>query len=263
MKLDYRYYDTIDSTNLEIRRLFAEGAGEGTIAYAGTQTAGRGRTGHSWKSPENVSVATSLLLTPPRDLSMSRIPRLTVLAAMAVMKTIEEEYQLDCGIKWPNDILIGGKKICGILTEMEAEGGFARCVVVGIGVNVHQRSEDFPEEIKEMATSLDLELEKKDLSSGGKRASRLTVTEGIWQHFTAYYQEFIRTGGSLESILEEYNLHLVNRDQRVRILDPKGEYEAKALGMAPDGSLEILLDDGRIRNVDSGEVHVRGLYGYA
>ncbi|MBQ5430847.1 MAG: biotin--[Lachnospiraceae bacterium] len=263
MKLDYRYYKTIDSTNLEIKRLFQQGASEGTIASAGTQIAGRGRTGHSWKSPEDVSVATSLLLTPPEDFPMDRIPRLTVLAAMSVVRSVEELYHLDCGIKWPNDILIGKRKICGILTEMEAQKGHVRYVVVGIGVNVHQQPEDFAPEISDMATSLDIELMKQNPHRRDLRAGRKAVIEGIWKNFTEIYRVFLETEGSLEGIREEYNRHLVNRNERVRILDPAGEYEAKAIGMARDGSLEIQLDDGRTKLVDSGEVHVRGLYGYA
>ncbi|SDW53411.1 BirA family transcriptional regulator, biotin operon repressor / biotin-[acetyl-CoA-carboxylase] ligase [Lachnospiraceae bacterium KHCPX20] len=260
MKLDYRYYKTIDSTNLEIKRLYAQGAKEGTVASAGTQTAGRGRTGHRWESPRDVSVATSLLLTPPADLPMEKLPGLTILAAMAVAKTIEEEYHLTCEIKWPNDILVGKRKICGILTEMDAANGSVNYVVVGIGVNVHQTKADFVEEISDMATSLDMELQKEH--GEDKRASRRTIIRGIWENFLSYYQDFLRYQGSLEGIREDYNLRLVNRNKRVKIMDPAGEYEAKAVGMEADGSLAILMDDGTKRCVDSGEVHVRGLYGY-
>ena len=145
MELSWHYFDTIDSTNLEIHRMMKAGCPEGTVAHAGEQTAGRGRSGHDWESPPDVSVATSIALYPV-GLSDEVIPRLTIVAAVSVVEAVEELYPLGCRIKWPNDILLGDKKICGILTERFTEdypmSGGGTPVIVGIGVNVHQK--DFP-----------------------------------------------------------------------------------------------------------------------
>ena len=281
----FKYFEEIDSTNLEAKREGEAGAPEFTVISAGTQTAGRGRSGHTWISPKKISVATSILLYPD-GISMEHLPRLTIIAGVAVAETVEELYPLHTQIKWPNDVLIDSKKICGILTEMEAENGHAKQVVCGIGVNVHQKKEDFAPEIRDMATSLDIELEKQidandtagmqkakssnfdqksitlDFEKKWQQVSRKAITEAIWQHFLKHYEIFRANGGSLEGILESYNSRLANKNKRVRVVHQVHDFEGMALEMDPDGRLLIRRDDGSITAVDSGEVHVRGLYGY-
>ena len=281
----FKYFEEIDSTNLEAKREGEAGAPEFTVISAGTQTAGRGRSGHIWISPKKISVATSILLYPD-GISMEHLPRLTIIAGVAVAEAVEELYPLHTQIKWPNDVLIDSKKICGILTEMEAENGHAKQVVCGIGVNVHQKKEDFAPEIRDMATSLDIELEKQidandtagmqkakssnfdqrsiplDFEKKWQQASRKAITEAIWQHFLKHYEIFRANGGSLEGILESYNSRLANKNKRVRVVHQVHDFEGMALEMDPDGRLLIRRDDGSITAVDSGEVHVRGLYGY-
>lgn len=281
----FKYFEEIDSTNLEAKREGEAGAPEFTVISAGTQTAGRGRSGHTWISPKKISVATSILLYPD-GISMEHLPRLTIIAGVAVAEAVEELYPLHTQIKWPNDVLIDSKKICGILTEMEAENGHAKQVVCGIGVNVHQKKEDFAPEIRDMATSLDIELEKQidandtagmqkakssnfdqksiplDFEKKWQQASRKAITEAIWQHFLKHYEIFRANGGSLEGILESYNSRLANKNKRVRVVHQVHDFEGMALEMDPDGMLLIRRDDGSITAVDSGEVHVRGLYGY-
>ncbi|MBQ1844079.1 MAG: biotin--[Lachnospiraceae bacterium] len=254
MKPIFKYFESIDSTNLEAKREAHQGAAGFTVISAGQQTAGRGRSGHGWISPEGVSVATTMLIYP-EGISMDHLPRLTIIAGVSVTEAVEELYHLRTRIKWPNDVLINNKKICGILTEMEAENGIAENVVVGIGVNVHHRKEDFAPEIRDMATSIDLELD-------GQRASRRAVTEAIWRHFLHHYEIFQKNGGSLEGILPSYNARLANKDRRVRVVHQVHDFEGIALEMDKDGKLLIRKDDGSIVAVDSGEVHVRGLYGY-
>ncbi len=251
----FKYFEEIDSTNLEAKREGEAGAPEFTVISAGTQTAGRGRSGHTWISPKKISVATSMLLYPD-GIPMEHLPRLTIIAGVAVAEAVEELYPLKTQIKWPNDVLIDSKKICGILTEMEAENGHAKQVVCGIGVNVHQKKEDFAPEIRDMATSLDLEM-------SGQQASRKAITEAIWQHFLKHYEVFRTNGGSLEGILDSYNSRLANNNKRVRVVHQIHDFEGIALEMDPNGRLLIKKDDGTITAVDSGEVHVRGLYGYA
>ena len=281
----FKYFEEIDSTNLEAKREGEAGAPEFTVISAGTQTAGRGRSGHTWISPKKISVATSILLYPD-GISMEHLPRLTIIAGVAVAEAVEELYPLHTQIKWPNDVLIDSKKICGILTEMEAENGHAKQVVCGIGVNVHQKKEDFAPEIRDMATSLDIELEKQidandtagmqkakssnfdqksitlDFEKKWQQASRKAITEAIWQHFLKHYEIFRANGGSLEGILESYNSRLANKNKRVHVVHQVHDFEGMALEMDPDGRLLIRRDDGSITAVDSGEVHVRGLYGY-
>lgn len=281
----FKYFEEIDSTNLEAKREGEAGAPEFTVISAGTQTAGRGRSGHTWISPKKISVATSILLYPD-GISMEHLPRLTIIAGVAVAEAVEELYPLHTQIKWPNDVLIDSKKICGILTEMEAENGHAKQVVCGIGVNVHQKKEDFAPEIRDMATSLDIELEKQidandtagmqkakssnfdqksitlDFEKKWQQVSRKAITEAIWQHFLKHYEIFRANGGSLEGILESYNSRLANKNKRVRVVHQVHDFEGMALEMDPDGRLLIRRDDGSITAVDSGEVHVRGLYGY-
>ena len=281
----FKYFEEIDSTNLEAKREGEAGAPEFTVISAGTQTAGRGRSGHTRISPKKISVATSILLYPD-GISMEHLPRLTIIAGVAVAEAVEELYPLHTQIKWPNDVLIDSKKICGILTEMEAENGHAKQVVCGIGVNVHQKKEDFAPEIRDMATSLDIELEKQidandtagmqkakssnfdqksiplDFEKKWQQASRKAITEAIWQHFLKHYEIFRANGGSLEGILESYNSRLANKNKRVRVVHQVHDFEGMALEMDPDGRLLIRRDDGSITAVDSGEVHVRGLYGY-
>lgn len=288
----FKYFEEIDSTNLEAKREGEAGAPEFTVISAGTQTAGRGRSGHTWISPKKISVATSMLIYP-EGIPMEHLPRMTIIAGVAVAEAVEELYPLHTQIKWPNDVLIDSKKICGILTEMEAENGHAKQVVCGIGVNVHQKKEDFAPEIRDMATSLDLELEKQTGMQKAKSsnfdqksnplyfekkkqqafetegesvihlASRKAITEAIWQHFLKYYEIFRANGGSLEGILDSYNGRLANKNKRVRVAHQVHDFEGIALEMDPNGRLLIKKDDGTITAVDSGEVHVRGLYGYA
>ncbi len=266
MKIVHEYYEVIDSTNNEIKRRGAEGnAPEGLVISAGSQTAGRGRSGHAWDSPVNVSVATSMALHP--TVAMEHVPRLTLIAAMAVASAVEQTCGLKTQIKWPNDIIVNQKKVCGILTEMSASKGGISYVVVGIGVNIHKQP--YPPEIADKAISLDQALEDaaKDPSlflhpeePHRDRASRKEVDYAIWENFARYYDEFQKTE-DLSGILEEYNSRLVNRNRGVRVMDPRGPYEAVAVEMDKTGALVIEVN-GERKTVDSGEVSVRGLLGY-
>ncbi len=256
MSINYIFYEEIDSTNNEIKRKMAEEKlPEFTVISAGRQTGGRGRSGHNWESPKGVSIATSMALYP-REVSTEAIPRLTLIAAVAVAEALEKLYGLTCKIKWPNDILVSDRKICGILTELSAKDNHVENVVVGIGVNVHNR--DFPEEIKHMAISVDqaMEAAKKDVS----KVHCKELTEKIWDCFLIHYREFLKSE-DLTEILKYYNEHLINKDRMVQVLDPLGAYEAVAKEMTSTGEL-LVEKDGQLIKVDSGEVSVRGIYGY-
>lgn len=242
------YYDVIDSTNIRAKELAEEGHPGGTLVVADRQEAGRGRRGRSWDSPSGTGIFMTLLLKP--DMNPNHASMLTLVAAMAVARAISKCADTEALIKWPNDIVIGGKKICGILTEMSAQFDFINHIVIGIGINVH--NEHFPEEIAETAGSI--------LLQTGKRIRRAELIEQILEQFEHYYAIFMETE-DLSGLVKEYNSILVNMNKSVRVLDPKEPFEGKAMGITKKG--ELIVDTWESRKmVSSGEVSVRGLYGY-
>ena len=246
---DVCFFRQIDSTNLEVKRRADQGARGPLLIVADEQTAGRGRRGRNWSSPPGTSIYMSLLLRPkirPENASM-----LTLVCALAVAGAIAETTGLGTAIKWPNDVVIRGKKICGILTEMNTEMGEIGFVVPGIGINVN--TTDFPEEIRETATSLKLEL--------GRDVLRTPVVAAFVRCFARYYETFLKTE-DLSELKPVYEKLLVNRDRQVLVLDPAGEWKGVAKGITRTGELLVQREDGSIAEVRSGEVSVRGIYGY-
>ncbi|KAI4451169.1 Bifunctional ligase/repressor BirA [Eubacterium plexicaudatum ASF492] len=243
------YYETeIDSTNTKAMKLAEEGAPHGTIVVTDHQTNGRGRRGRSWESPAGEAIAMTFLLRPKIDPNNASM--LTLIAAMAVARGIEDETGLKAGIKWPNDVVINRKKVSGILTEMSAQADYVNHIVVGIGINVH--IQEFPEELKNIATSVFLEL--------GMKINRAALIERICEYFEAYFEVFLQTE-DLSAISKQYDAYMVNRNQPVKVLDPKDTYEGTARGITTRG--ELLVDTWESRKlVSSGEVSVRGIYGY-
>ena len=242
------YFDVTDSTNIQAKRLGEEGWPHGTLVVAGRQEAGRGRRGRAWESPEHSGIFMTILLRPaflPAQASM-----LTIVAAMAVAKAVRETYGLAAEIKWPNDIVINGRKICGILTEMNTEIDAINYVVIGIGINVS--NEQFGDEAAAIATSIAME--------GGRKIRRAALIWAVWEQFEACYESFC-VSGDLSGMKQEYDAYLVNRDRQVRILDPKEPFTGIARGIDRHGELMVETEDG-IRLVSSGEVSVRGIYGY-
>ena len=243
------YFDATDSTNVQAKRLAEAHAPHGTLVVSDRQDGGKGRRGRSWASPSGVGIWMSLILRP--EIAPSSASMLTLAAALAVREGIQEETGLSPLIKWPNDLVLNGKKICGILTEMSTELMEIQYVITGIGINVNQR--EFPPEIRDTATSLSLE--------AGRSFRRSSLIAAILKAFEKDYEAFLKTG-DLSLLLEEYNACLVNRGKEVCILDPSGEYRAVAEGIDESGSLLVTLPDGTRREIISGEVSVRGIYGY-
>ena len=243
------YFDATDSTNVQARRLAEAHAPHGTLVVSDRQDGGKGRRGRSWASPSGVGIWMSLILRP--EIAPSSASMLTLAAALAVREGIREETGLSPLIKWPNDLVLNGMKICGILTEMSTELMEIQYVITGIGINVNQR--EFPPEIRDTATSLSLE--------AGRSFRRSSLIAAILKAFEKDYAAFLKTG-DLSLLLEEYNACLVNRGKEVCILDPSGEYRAVAEGIDENGSLLVTLPDGTRREIISGEVSVRGIYGY-
>ena len=236
-----------DSTNLWIKRLAKEGASEGTLALAEFQSAGRGRLGRSWEVPEGTSVMMSILLRPKFEPQYA--PTLTLVMGMAVAKAVKN-LGFDVSIKWPNDVVVSHKKICGILTEMGVRDGKIDYAVIGVGINVNIR--EFPEEMADKATSLYLE--------SGREFDRSQIPGLVMEAFEEYYEKFA-AACDLSGLKEEYESILANYNQPVRVL-AKEPYEGVARGITDGGELLVEKTDGTIVAVSAGEVSVRGLYSY-
>lgn len=242
-------FEVIGSTNTTAMQMAEEGAPHGTLVVADRQDKGKGRRGRGWVLPAGVAIAMSIVLKP-ETLYPGNAPMLTLVSALAVVRAIREQTGIEAMIKWPNDIVIDGKKVCGILTEMSTQMDYINHIVVGIGINVHNAG--FPEELCERATSLFL--------VSGRHYNRAELTEAVCEHFEHYYEIFMRTE-DMGALVEEYDSYLANRGKRVRVLDPKGAYDGLAGGISERGELLVETETG-LKRVDSGEVSVRGIYGY-
>ena len=246
---EVRYFDTLDSTNICAKRMAEEGAPNGTLVIADKQTAGRGRCGRVWETPKGTAIAMTLLMRP--NLRPEKASMLTLVMGMAVTRAVNELYSLNCQIKWPNDIVYQGKKLCGILTEMSADMDQIHYVIVGIGINVQMT--DFPKEIQNTATSLKLVT--------GKTLLRNELLAKVLEEFEVLYEQFV-SAESLKNLKAEYESRLANKDNRVNVLAPSGAWQGICLGIKEDGALLVQREDGNVEEVIAGEVSVRGIYGY-
>ncbi len=244
-----QFYDATDSTNLRAMSEAENGAPHGTLIVADQQTAGRGRRGRSWESPAGSNIYFTLVLRP--DFAADKASMLTLVMAHSVNRAIALETRLDCKIKWPNDIVVNGRKVCGILTEMNFGKDGSYYVIVGVGINV--KPQEFAPELAHKATDLEEET--------GRQVSRSRLLAGIMSSFEEDYEIFTASQ-SLEGLLDSYNHMLINRNVMVRVLDPKEEYDAKARGITETGELLVEKSDGTVERVYAGEVSVRGIYGY-
>lgn len=249
-------YDSLDSTNTRAKQLAEQGEPEGTLVVAEEQTNGKGRRGRGWSAQPGVGVWMSLILRP--QLMPYQSTGITLTAALAVVKGIREVSHTEPLIKWPNDIVISGKKVCGMLTETNSEPDCIHYAVVGIGINANTKG--FEGELSERATSILLE--------SGEYVDRQAMIASVMNAFTQYYEKYLQTG-DLSLLCEEYNQLLVNKDREVRILHGLAEEVREeqtqtgiAKGIAADGALLVETEQG-LEHVVSGEVSVRGIYGYA
>lgn len=243
------YFDETDSTNTAVKRAAEASAPHGTLVVADYQSMGKGRRGKGWSAPHGAGLWMSILLRP--ELHPSTASMLTLVAAMAVADGIRQVSGVETEIKWPNDIVCHGKKLCGILTEMSTELDCINYVVTGIGINTNVK--EFPEDIKDIATSLSLE--------NGVQSIRSHLAGAVMKSYERYYDIFIQTC-DMSGLREEYNRCLVNMGRIVRVLQPGGEYSGTSLGINDVGELLVRTEDGQIHEVLSGEVSVRGVYGY-
>lgn len=245
------FFEQTDSTNIRAKVLGEEGAPHGTLVIAERQSAGRGRRGRAWVSPAGESIYMTLLLKP--DIAIANASMLTLVAAIAVACAVDKAMggAYKCGIKWPNDIIIDGKKLCGILTEMTAEDGYINHIVIGMGINVNALH--FAPEVEEVATSMRL--------AAGRRFVRADVIADTMTYFEEYYEMFVGTQ-DLSELTDTYNSMLINRGRQVRIVEQTGEELAIAEGITSTGGLIIVDAAGRRREIIAGEVSVRGVLGY-
>ena len=249
--------EEIDSTNNWVREYAGsrcwteEGTDpDGTLFVAEKQTGGKGRQGRIWTSPPGENIYMSLLLWKP-DIKTVSASQLTLVMGLSVAQGIEALTGRKAGIKWPNDVVYSGKKICGILTEMRIQEGKPEHIVIGVGINVNQT--EFSPELQDKATSVFLET--------GKKADRISGIARVMEYFEKNYRKFLRTE-DLSLIKENYESLLLNKDRQVRIIEKTGQWQGIARGINNRG--ELLVEDSRgyMHEIMSGEVSVRGLYSY-
>jgi BirA family biotin operon repressor/biotin-[acetyl-CoA-carboxylase] ligase len=235
------YFSEIDSTNNVAKKLAEEGAEEGTIIIAETQTRGRGRRGKQWISPAG-GVWMSIILRP--QIPPSEAPQLTLMTGVAAAETINNKFGLDVGIKWPNDILIGTRKVCGILTEANAKFSTLDYVVVGIGIDANVNTENFPSDIQKSATSLKKEL-NEDISGP-------ELVQEFLKIFEDHYNEF--KSGNFPEILGEWRKMSKTIGSYVEVRKQLGKIvRGEAIGITNEGALILELNDGKLRKIISGE----------
>lgn len=245
---DIIYLPETDSSNIQAKRLGENGGNNGTVVVTDKQTAGRGRRGRGWISPSG-NCYYSMLLYP--DVRVERASMITLIAAMAVAKAVRETEGLETMIKWPNDVVAGGRKICGILTESSTDLEYIQYVVVGIGINCNQK--EFDEEISSMATSISLET--------GRDVDRARLLARFFDCFEEYYDTFMETE-DMSRLSKAYNELLINKGREVKVIDKDNVRIMKALGINDAGGLIVENENGDREIIISGEVSVRGLYGY-
>ncbi len=244
------FFPTIDSTNVYAAQLAREGAPAGTVVIADEQTGGKGRLGRSWVSPAGVNLYVSLILRP--SVATAVAPQLNLLAAVAVAEAISEVSDLTPAIKWPNDVLVDGKKVCGILAEMQTEAGALRSVVLGIGVNINAPLTAFPPELHDKASSLFL--------LGGRLLDRATFTAALLTHLEKLYVLWLEQGFlAIRPAWERHAAALIGKS--ITVAAPEGTLVGTVLGLDSDGAL-LLRDenDGTPRRVLAGDVTVVGGY---
>ena len=239
------YHGVTVSTNFLAKSLAGDGSPEGTMVVADSQTGGRGRMGRTWVSPSGVNLYFSLILRP--ELPSIRVPQLTLLVAAAIHQALSSVApDLDPLIKWPNDILLNGRKVCGVLCEMQSEPDFTHFVVVGIGINVNQT--ELTTELQEIATSLFLET--------GRLFSRPELLASVLNHFEPLYDAWLLQDdlGFILPYLEKYSLL---QSKQVTVDQLKQTISGKVSGISPGGELMLDGKDGQTLLVSSGEAHLR------
>lgn len=245
---NYKHFNEIDSTNTQCKRECSENIIEGMVIVSEEQSKGKGRLGRSWSSPKGTGIWMSIILTPA--IAPVLAPKITIIGAAAVYNALKD-MNINVGIKWPNDIVIDGKKVCGILTEMNAEIDRINYVVMGIGINVN--TEEFPEELSDKATSLRIQC--------GENINRKELVGKIL-NYTEYYYDLFKETGSIKEVINICKKGSVVLGKEIKVISGCSEIICEAIDIDDDGELIVKYEDGSIHKVISGEVSVRGIYGY-
>lgn len=233
------HFVSLPSTNDLAKDFARQGYPEGSVLLAETQTAGRGRLGRAWESPLGTGIYLSLILRPP--LPPTELPKLTLTAAVAVVEALKEVTGLEVGIKWPNDILLDGKKLGGILTEMETESDQMSYVILGVGLNIN--TQVFPDYLQTLATSL---------ASTGRTYSRLGIVRAFLRLMDALYGNFLNQ--QFPEILDSWRRAAVTLGKPVTVKLGAQEISGLAVDVAPDGALLVEKPGGEIQRIISGEI---------
>ncbi|MBD1381677.1 biotin--[acetyl-CoA-carboxylase] ligase [Metabacillus arenae] len=245
MGRNIHFEEEVTSTQKIAHKLANAGAKEGTIVIAEQQIEGRGRLARVWYSPKYTGIWMSMIIRP--KIPLNQTPQLTLLTAVAIVQAIEKVTGLFPDIKWPNDILINGKKVVGILTELQAEADQVHSVIIGTGINVNQRREDFHEDLKSIATSIAAE--------SGEKCDRSLLIQEILIHFENLYEQYLRSGFKPIKLLWESYAISLNKEIVAKTL--QGTLKGKALGIDDEGILLLQTGEGKIEKIYSADIKIK------
>ena len=243
------WYSQTDSTNTQAKQLAKQGAPQGTVLVAGNQSAGRGRMGRSFQSPDGQGVYLSVILRP--NCAPAELMHLTCAVGVAMINAVETVCGIRPQLKWINDLVIGSKKLGGILTELSLAKGLVEYAVVGIGINCLQQEKDFPAEISDLATSLSL--------ACGKPVSPQRLAAAMVCELFAMTQTLLT---EKDQWMAAYKANCITLGKEIQVIRPDCVLPGKALDVDEDGGLVVQYANGSMQTVASGEVSVRGMYGY-
>lgn len=237
------FHDSLPSTQKEAHHLAEDCAEDGTLVVADEQTNGRGRLGRGWHSPSGTGIWMSLILRP--DMPLRHTPQLTLLTSVAVVRAIRKETGIECGIKWPNDILYDGKKLVGILTELQAEAAHVKAIIIGMGLNVNTVPNDFPEELRSVATSIK--------SITGQDQDRAVLIQTILKEFETLYRTYLDEGFPMIKLLWES--YAISLGRMIYARTVTGDViKGFAKGIDEDGVLLLEDDIGDIHHIYSADI---------
>jgi BirA family biotin operon repressor/biotin-[acetyl-CoA-carboxylase] ligase len=239
------FFPLLDSTNEEAKRLAAAGAPEGTVVVSEQQQQGKGRIGRQWASPPKIGLWFTLILRPA--VLPVHAAQLTFVSAVAVCLALKEATGLPFTLKWPNDLILDGKKVCGILTELSAEIEKINFIVVGIGINVNQKEEDLPKELKDKAVSLHI--------AAGRTFHRAAILQVILAKYEELYHNYLQNG--FAPILQAWRELNSTLGQEVVVKSPEGSFVGRAEDVNADGCLLVRKASGELETVIVGDVSIR------
>jgi BirA family biotin operon repressor/biotin-[acetyl-CoA-carboxylase] ligase len=247
---EYLYtFDEVDSTNELAKSYALAGKPEGTVVIAEKQLQGKGRLGRTWVSPKGLGIWVSVVIRP--DILPMKSPQITFVLAVGMVRAILKDLGLKAQIKWPNDILINGKKVAGILMELSAEIERVNYIVFGIGLNVNQKTEDFPEEIRNNAISLRIAL--------GQKVARVKVLKAMLEELERSYSEYLQQG--FDYILEEWKANSNTLGKEVQILMDGTKLEGRAIDVDQEGFLIVQDKNNNLHRIIAGDVSLRDSQG--